>query len=93
MSIIRVVLIMFLLSGCAFDKAEHLVCSGVLNMISYSYYDKNTDYSNDRCEILAFITSLAIGFLKELHDKEFDWNDIFFDMVGSGIGQAVREVL
>ena len=71
------------------DKALYFSVSCGLDVVTYNYYIKNTDYSNDQAEVAAFVTTLAIGFLKEFIDEKFSWKDIVADALGAGLGKGL----
>ena len=89
-SLLIVILAGLLLQGCARDKVLHAVGSCGLSLAAHSYYEKNSDYDDTQLEGIAFLTTMGFGFIKEFWDKEFDWADIWADMVGATAGRILR---
>ena len=81
------------LGDCATDKLLHTITSFSLTKVSYVYYTKNTNYTNNWVEVASFITTLSLGFIKELVDKKFDWKDINANLVGIGVALFILTVL
>ncbi len=71
------------------DKKKHIAVSSLIGVSAYVCFEKNTNWSEDRARLAAFLTTLGVGVVKELIDEEFSWKDMGANAVGAGIGIGI----
>ncbi len=68
------------------DKVKHATVSIVIGIVTYDFYRKNTQLTDNQAKLAAFAATLAVGAVKELSDSEFSWEDMAANTIGTGLG-------
>ncbi len=68
------------------DKVKHATVSIVIGVVTYDFYRKNTELTDNQAKLAAFASTLAVGTAKEISDGEFSWKDMAANTIGTGLG-------
>lgn len=71
------------------DKKKHVAASFLITTASYYGYNKVFKISKKNSLLLAIGTSLLIGTIKELNDKEYSQEDLKADTIGTFSGVII----
>jgi len=71
------------------DKALHVGASFVISTLSYNFYKSQFNMSDTKARLAAFVTTIAIGAVKEATDDEFSGSDMGANAGGAGLGVLV----
>ena len=74
------------------DKFLHFGVSGAITLLGYGVYKDGFGFSTRQAEVAAFLTTVAIGAVKELADDKFSWKDMAADTAGAGFAILVLRI-
>ncbi|MFT5387036.1 MAG: hypothetical protein ACI9F2_000395 [Lysobacterales bacterium] len=71
------------------DKVAHSVVSVAIATVAYNVFKKTTDLTDNQAKVAAFLTTIAVGALKETIDDDFSAGDLGADAGGALLGAVI----